>query len=38
MDLRQEPTRTDVAKLLDTIRQGADGGYPATLHVLRWLI
>ncbi len=38
MDLRQQPTLTDVAQLLDTIHSGAAGGYPATLHVLRRLI
>ncbi len=38
MDLRKKPTLTDFAQLLDTIRTGAEGGYPATLHVLRWLI
>ena len=38
MDLRQAPGVTDLAKMLDTIGSSADGGYPETLHVLRWLI
>ncbi len=38
MDLRQKPTVTDLANMLDSIDMTADDVYPGTLHVLRWLI
>ncbi len=38
MDLREMPTLTDLAKMLDSIGSISDGEHPETLHVLRWLI
>ncbi len=38
MDARQTPAETDIAKMLDSVATCRDGGYPETLHVLRWLI
>ncbi len=38
MDLRRTPTLIDLAKMLDSIATRADGAYPETLHVPRWLI
>ncbi len=38
MDLRQEPTATDIAKILDSIIGCSDDAYPPILHVLRLLI